>query len=374
MQHADLIGLKIHPKLQLDGVIARGSFGVVFRARQIAVARDVAVKVLHAGLALEPEAGRLFREEIRAIGKIDHRNVVRIFDADETPDGQLYFVMELLEGPTLQQLADRGPMPQPRAIALVGQLLDGLAAVHAAGHIHADVKPSNAVVCGGGPDERVVLIDFGLSRLRRPDTPAEAVGGTRTFMAPEQMWAWQVDARSDVFSAALVLVKLLTGWHRTGDEVAPPLAGFDPALRRALERALAEDPSERPSAIDFACALRGGEPEAPSAPDPPPPFRELAALTERDRGRLRGRDAELVRLAGRIESSRAVVLTAPSGTGKTSLLRAGLIPYLDAAGVSHVYVACQPRATASVAGALSPGATSIPDAITAWRDRGRRLV
>src|SRR5690349_12319061 len=97
------------PKLRAEGVIARGSFGVVYRARQLAVARDVAVKVLHTAMALEPEAGRLFRDEVRAIGTIDHQNVVRVFDADETTDGRQYFVMELLHGPTLQQLGTVAP-------------------------------------------------------------------------------------------------------------------------------------------------------------------------------------------------------------------------------------------------------------------------
>jgi eukaryotic-like serine/threonine-protein kinase len=105
MQHEFIAN--IHPKLRVERVIAAGSFGVVFRARQLAVARDVAVKVLHSGLGPDTEPGRLFRDEIRAIGKIDHRNVVRIFDADETGDGRLYFVMELLDGITLQELAER---------------------------------------------------------------------------------------------------------------------------------------------------------------------------------------------------------------------------------------------------------------------------
>ncbi len=366
----------LRPGLRLDAVIAQGSFGVVFRGRQLAVERDVAVKVLHAGFAPETAPGRLFRDEIRAIGTIDHRNVVRVFDADDTSDGRLYFVMELLDGPTLQQLADAGPVPHVRAIALVAQLLEGLAAVHAAGHIHADVKPSNAVVVGEGASERVVLIDFGLSRLRRLDRPAEAVGGTRMYMAPEQLQAWQVDARSDVFSAALVLVKLVTGWQRTRpEELVPPLDAItEPALRVALERALAIEPTARPSAADFARALRGGEPDEEPPSGPPPPFRDLAPLTERDRGRLYGREHDVLRLARRIDPARPVVLTAPSGTGKTSLLRAGLVPYLDAAGITSIYLACEPGAPAALAQAIG-GVDSLPEALAAWHaTRGRRLV
>jgi len=375
MQHQEFVAANVHPKLRIDRVIASGSFGVVFRARQLAVARDVAVKVLHSGLGPDTEPGRLFRDEIRAIGTIDHRNVVRIFDADETHDGRLYFVMELLEGITLQELADGGAIAIPRAIDLVAQLLDGLVAVHAAGRIHADVKPSNAVLSGSGSDERVVLIDFGLSRIRSADRPTDAVGGTRAYMAPEQLRSWEVDARSDVFSAALVFVKLVSGRHRTGDELVPPLDEItDPAIRRALERALAIDPAARPSAADFARALRGGDQDEPAAPGPPPPYHALAPLTERDRGRLRGREADVMRLVRRIESGRPIVLTAPAGTGKTSLLRAGLIPYLEAEGTAHVYLACDTHASAALAAALAPGSSSVSDALASRRARGQRLV
>jgi len=367
----------LRPGLRLDSVIARGSFGVVFRGRQLAVDRDVAIKVLHAGFAPDTEPEQLFRDEVRAIGNIDHRNVVRVFDADDTTDGRTYFVMELLDGPTLQQLAEAGPLPAPRAVALVAQLLDGLAAVHAAGHIHADVKPSNAVVVDDHGTQRVVLIDFGLSRLRRPGQPTEAVGGTRAYMAPEQLRAWQIDARSDVFSAALILVRLVTGWERSEEAaIAPPLDGVaDLALRVALERALALDPAQRPSAADFARALRGGHADEAAPPGPPPPFRDLAPMTEHDRGRLLGRQADIVRLARRLESGRAVIFTAPSGTGKTSLLRAGLVPYLDASGIAHVYAMCETGATAALARAIHGAADSLAAALRAWRAaRGCRLV
>lgn len=357
----ELAGALLRPGLRVDTVLGAGSFGTVYRGRQLAVDRDVAIKVLHPWFAPETEPGQLFREEIRAIGQLDHRHVVRIFDADVTEDGRLYFVMELLHGPTLHELAAAGPMSAPRAIALCGQVLEGLAAVHAAGRIHADVKPSNVIVASGDTAERAVLIDFGLSRLRRPGQ--EAVGGTRAFMAPEQLERWQLEERSDVYSAGLLLLRLLTGWQRgdsehqplTADDLnaTPPLHLVDdPALRVALERALAEEPSARPSATDLARALRGGVAEEPGAAAPPPPFRKLAPLTERDRGRLRGRRAETRQLARSLEPERALVLTAASGTGKTSLLRAGLQPYLDAQGVDSVYVACSAGAAPAIAEAI----------------------
>src|SRR4051794_30377757 len=115
--HEHDISMGLRSGLRVDGVIARGSFGVVFRGRQLAVDRNVAIKVLHDGFAPETEPGLLFRDEIRAIGTIDHRNVVRVFDAADTTDGRLYFVMELLDGPTLQQLAEDRALPVSCAVA-----------------------------------------------------------------------------------------------------------------------------------------------------------------------------------------------------------------------------------------------------------------
>ena len=127
------------------GEIGHGSFGTVYRARQLAVERDVAIKVLHADIDPSSEDGKLFVHEIRSVGRIDHANVVRIFQADITHDGRLFFAMELLDGSDLQQLgADK--LPKQRAVDLTRQLLAGLGAAHDAGLVHADIKPANAIV------------------------------------------------------------------------------------------------------------------------------------------------------------------------------------------------------------------------------------
>ena len=380
----DLTGSVLPGRFRIDKLVARGTFGAVYRARQLAVERDVAVKVLHADIDPASDDGRLFVHEIRSVGRIDHANVVRIHQADVTHDGRLFFAMELLDGRDLQELGAGGPLPRARAVELVRQLLAGLGAAHDAGLVHADVKPANAIVVERDGAERVVLVDFGLARLRATDHPAESAGGTPAYMAPEQLHTARVDARSDLFSAALVLVYLLTGWRRPdAAALAPPLDLIaDPELRAVLARALAIDPAARyATARELSAALTGASlPPAPEAPaTPPAPFRQLAPFTEDDRGRLLGREADLAVLTQHVLYRRSVIYTAPSGTGKTSMLRAGLVPRLEALGARAVYLRCRANGAAALAAAIWPelgdGIDDIAAAITAWhRQRGGKLV
>ncbi len=376
----DLTGSVLPGRFRIDAIVARGTFGTVYRARQLAVERDVAVKVLHADIDPASEDGRLFVHEIRSVGRIDHRNVVRIHQADITHDGRLFFAMELLDGRDLQQLIADEPLPKAAALDLIRQLLAGLGAAHAAGLVHADVKPANALVVKRDDRDHLVLVDFGLARLRAPDRPALSAGGTPAYMAPEQLHDGRVDARSDLFSAALVLVALLTRWRRpNAHTLVPSLVNIDDAsLRGVLERALALDPAKRyQTARALAEALTGGAPPPPpnvTQPTPFLPFHHLAALTERDRGRLHGRESDVAVLTEHVLYRRSVIYAAPSGTGKTSLLRAGLLPRLETLGIHAVYVRCR-GADAAVAAAIWPAATSIEGAIAEHHaQRGNKLV
>lgn len=372
-----LIGTVLPGRFEIVRELARGSFGSVYVAKQLSVGRDVAVKVLHGSVAPGSELGRLFVHEIQSVGRLDHPNIVRIYQADITSGGSLFYAMELLAGHDLQQLLERdGVMEQTRAVALVRQLASALGAAHEIELVHADVKPANAIVVPGKPDERLVLVDFGLARLRGTRGGQDAAGGTPAFMAPEQLREGRVDARSDVFSAALVLVALLTGWRRrNADELAPPLDAIaDPKLRSVLAKALALDPNERyQNGAELAAAL--GERAPPVAITSSPPFRHLAAFTEDDRDRLYGREREIATLVEHVLFRRAVVYTAPSGTGKTSLLRAGLLPRLSSLGVSCVYVACHGREPPNLARAIwTEGATPTEAAKRRIASERKRLV
>ncbi|MCU0683618.1 MAG: bifunctional serine/threonine-protein kinase/formylglycine-generating enzyme family protein [Polyangiaceae bacterium] len=364
-----LEGAVLPGRFQLLEELARGGLGIIYRARQLSVDRDVAIKVLPPGVDPDAEDGRLFVQEIQAVGRIDHPNVVRIYQADVAHDGRLFFAMELLDGRTLQDLADAGPLAPARAIALVRQLLAGLGAAHDAGLVHADVKPANAmVIAGRGGAERLVLLDFGLARLRPGGEAAESVGGTPAYMAPEQLHDGRVDARSDLFSAALVLVTLLTGWcRRRAADLVPPLDDIaDAGLREALARALALAPGARfQTAAELSAAL-AGEPAEHSEPIERPPFRRLTPFTEDDLGHLHGREGDLAALAEHALFRRKLVFTAPSGAGKTSLLRAGLVPRLRGLGAHVVYASCRADPAAALRAALAPDEADPARAVASW--------
>jgi formylglycine-generating enzyme required for sulfatase activity len=375
-EQEEVLGTVLPGRFKIERELARGSFGNVYLARQLSVDRDVAVKVLHGAVAPGSETGRLFVQEIQSVGRLDHPNIVRIFQADITAQGSLFYAMELLAGRDLQQIIDDGAVEKSRAVALVRQLAAALGAAHDVGLVHADVKPANAMVVAGkaGDGERLVLLDFGLARLRSETTSA---GGTPAYMAPEQLRDARVDPRSDVFSAALVLVTLLTGWRRRGvDQLVPPLEDVtDPSLRQVLAKALALAPAERyQHGGELAAALGASTAAVPAAEGASsPPFRHLAPFTEADR--LYGRDREIATLVEHVLFRRAVVYTAPSGTGKTSLLRAGLVPRLASLGVECVYIACHGREPPDLARAIWPeGDTAAAAAAARIETEGKRLV
>jgi serine/threonine protein kinase len=213
--------------------------------------------------------------EARALRAIEHPNVVRVFEVGALPDGRPYFAMELLDGACLRHLiVEESPMVFARAVRLILQALDGLAAIQAQGLVHRDVKPSNLFVdvCGV-----VKVLDLGIVKSTNPyasgpRTRDGMVLGTTRYMAPEQLSGACVDARADVYSAGLVLVELLVGrkfrnsaWRSDGSPKLP--RDLPPGLASVIGRALAREPEQRFSgAEELASALRLWVPVPPLAP------------------------------------------------------------------------------------------------------------
>ncbi|KYF74917.1 protein kinase [Sorangium cellulosum] len=253
----------------LDGVIAEGGFGVVYRAVHAASGAPAAVKVMHAELVSRADVVLRFQREVDAIGRIRHPNVVEILDVGRLDDGRPYYAMELLQGRSLEQhLFSRGRLPADEALAILEPLCSALAAVHAVGIIHRDVKPSNVILCEQGGQQsgspRVVLLDFGIAKLLDTTdlslTSSRHVVGTPAFMSPEQLLNRPVDMRTDVYALGALLYTMIAGSMPFSASAYPVLrhlhlhqapprpslhAPVDPAFDDIVVRAMSKDPAGR---------------------------------------------------------------------------------------------------------------------------------
>ena len=240
--------------------LGSGGMSCVYRAYDPVLDREVAIKILPAELARDAVLRERFHEEARALGGVEHPNLIRIFAVGQ--EGLVsYYSMELITGMSLKEvLAASGRLTVAEAFAVMGQVLRALEAVHRAGIVHRDLKPGNIMLDASG---RVVLMDFGLARRaeRQDLTAAGAVLGTPEYMSPEQARGEKADERSDLYSIGVMLYEMLAGRPPFGgkDTIAilrqhvqapvPPLRGAAPGtppeLERIIARLLAKKPSER---------------------------------------------------------------------------------------------------------------------------------
>ena len=250
--------------------------GEVFLAEHRLLKRPCAVKFIRPELAAHPATASRFAREVQAVTGLTHVNTVRVYDYGRADDGSFYYVMEYLDGPTLDRLvADYGPFPPGRVVHLLRQLCGALAEAHAAGLVHRDLKPGNVIVARlGGVCDVAKLLDFGLvldeSAADGDDrlTRAGVVLGTPAYMAPEQAAGEPVDARGDVYSLGAVAHYALLGRPPFGGknarqvmaahraEPVPPLDGVPADLAAVVTRCLAKDPADRyPTVRDLDRAL-----------------------------------------------------------------------------------------------------------------------
>jgi serine/threonine protein kinase len=278
-QHSEPVSSRQVDHYRIQSLLGRGGMGEVYRALDTRLGREVAIKVLPAVYSTDPERLRRFEQEAQAAGRLNHPNVLTVYDLG-THGGAPYIVTELLEGAELREHLKQGAIPQRRALNYAQQVASGLAAAHAKGIIHRDLKPENIFITNDG---RVKILDFGLAKLR--DLPSSdsmetnpklttpgIVMGTVGYMSPEQVRGHETDGRSDIFSLGVILHEMLSG-RRTfsGDsaieimnailtEDPPDLSETDmkiaPVLARTVRRCLEKKPEQRfQSASDLGFAL-----------------------------------------------------------------------------------------------------------------------
>ncbi len=294
---------------RVEGVAGEGGMGRVYRATQIGLGRQVALKLIMPELAMEPDFRQRFARESRLTAAIEHPNVIPVYEAGEA-EGHLFIAMRWVEGTDLRSVILReGPIGVDRAVAIVEQVAEALDAAHAGGLVHRDVKPANVMLTTAHGREHVYLMDFGLTKRTASVgglTRTGAFVGTPDYMAPEQIKGEPTDARADVYALGCLLFNVLSGrppfdrdtevakmyaqLHDPPPSVVRAVPGTPPGLDAVISRALAKQPDERyPSAGDLGKAARAAligtdpvEPERSLATGPAAPVFPPTELAEPD--------------------------------------------------------------------------------------------
>ncbi len=237
------------PQLQITRLVGRGGMGAIYHARQTALERDVALKIIAKEVASDPAFLERFEREAKTLARLSHPNIVTIFDFGHTSDGQAYLIMEFVDGINLREaLASKSVGPED-AIELVSTICKALQYAHGKGVVHRDIKPENILVDKRG---RVKIADFGLAKLLRRApvevalTSANQVMGTMHYMAPEQLERpLDVDHRADIYSLGVVLYELMTGDLPLGRFQLPSEKSLDARLDDVVLRTLDREPERR---------------------------------------------------------------------------------------------------------------------------------
>ena len=296
-----LIGRTLARRYRVDALLGQGGMGAVYRGLHLGLNREIAIKVLRPELTSHPDIAPRFQREAQASSRLEHPNVVQVFDfGGEQPEGFdreiKFLVMQLLQGRELSDMLGQ-PIPPTRALELLRQILSGLAHAHERGVVHRDLKPDNVFVTTDHEDRELLkLVDFGIAKLA--DGPGEGanltqtgmVFGTPTYMSPEQATgSAKVDARTDLYAAGIILYEMLAGKPPfAADELVmllrkqvleppPPLPGLGPALEQLLFGLLAKRQDERiQTAADALDLLTKAERELRDGPEVTPASRALA--------------------------------------------------------------------------------------------------
>ena len=262
---------RLFPQFEMRGMIGRGGMGAVYRARQVALDRDVAIKILPLEVSVDQAFADRFVREARAMAKLNHPNIIAVYGFGTTAEGHLYFFMEYVEGANVSQII-RGPGLEPeQALVITEQVCTALAYAHGKGVIHRDIKPANVMV---GTDGAAKVADFGLARVDGADpsqygqTVTGTIMGTAEYMAPEQKRGMGVDHRADIYSVGAMLYEMLCKEPPHG-AIEPPSqrTGCDARLDQIVLKAMSRLPEGRyQSAAEMQQDIEAARTPLPAAP------------------------------------------------------------------------------------------------------------
>lgn len=266
-----LIGQLLASRFELIEMIGQGAMAIVYKAKQTAVDRYVAVKIMRPELASDPVQQKRFSREARSLSKLDHPNLLKIFDIGQTPNGRPYFIMEYLKGRSIEKmLEEAGPVAPAFALRMFVQVCDAMDHAHKQGIIHRDLKPENIMLVRCEDDQHLTkVVDFGIVKYTDDQmvsqrlTKTGEVWGSPVYMSPEQCKGEKLDPRSDIYSFGLVMYEALTGemtfdatkiaaiivkqiyeQPKSFKEVRPDL-NIDPQLEAIVFKCLEKDPAKR---------------------------------------------------------------------------------------------------------------------------------
>ncbi len=339
---------------ELQEEIGAGAYGVIHRAMQPVIDREVAVKIIRRRYANDPAFIRRFEAEAQTIAGLEHPHIVPIYDFWRDPEGA-YLVMRLLRGGNLLSALEQGPWSLDQAQTLLDQITPALAAAHNQGVVHRDIKPANILFDESG---NAYLSDFGIAKhLQHTDqhTFDGELLETPDYVSPEQIQEGPVSPQSDIYSLGAVLYEILTGEKPFPDvpliaviqshlSESVPLVSesrpdLSPQIDAVIQQATAKDPAARfPDAPSMAEAFRQASAgrlnmatilEQPIAiVDTVNPYKGLRAFQEADALDFYGRDGLTGQLIAQLRDSRFLAVVGPSGSGKSSVVKAGVIPAL----------------------------------------------
>jgi serine/threonine protein kinase len=240
--------------------LGEGGMGVVYKAEDTRLKRTVALKFLPTALTTDREAKERFIHEAQAASSLQHNNICNVHDIDETPEDQLFIVMDLYDGETLKKKIERSPRKIEEAIGITIQVAQGLARAHEHGIVHRDIKPANVMITSDGVAK---IVDFGLAKLsgRTMLTKTGSTLGTAAYMSPEQARGESADQRTDIWSLGVILYEMLSGrrpfeaeyenallysiLNAEPDHITGLRSGVPIALERIINKCLAKSPDRR---------------------------------------------------------------------------------------------------------------------------------